>query len=58
MEILYLLIPMSMVLVFVILGVLYWAVESGQFEDIEAVGQRTLREADAEADSVPNPHSV
>jgi cbb3-type cytochrome oxidase maturation protein len=60
MEILYLLIPMSMVLVFVILAVLYWAVESGQFEDIEAVGQKTLNEAGAEAetDFEPNPRVV
>jgi cbb3-type cytochrome oxidase maturation protein len=58
MEILFLLVPMSMVLVFAILAVLYWAVESGQFEDMEAVGQRALREADAESDSDPNPHVV
>ncbi len=44
MEILYLLIPLSVALVFVVLIGLYWAVNSGQFEDIEDEGQRILRD--------------
>lgn len=44
MEILYLLIPLSVVLVFLILGGLWWAVDSGQFEDIESEGERILSE--------------
>lgn len=44
MDILYLLIPLSVTLVFAILGALWWAVDRGQFEDIEAEGERILRE--------------
>jgi cbb3-type cytochrome oxidase maturation protein len=39
MDILYLLIPLSVVLVFFILGGLWWAIDRGQFEDIEAEGK-------------------
>jgi len=45
MESLYLLIPLSVVLVFFILGGLWWAIERGQFEDIEAEGERILRDS-------------
>ncbi|GHC91240.1 hypothetical protein GCM10007320_40070 [Pseudorhodoferax aquiterrae] len=44
MDILFLLIPLSVVLVFCILGGLWWAIQRGQFEDIEAEGERILRE--------------
>jgi cbb3-type cytochrome oxidase maturation protein len=43
MDILYLLIPLSVALVFFILAGLWWAVNQGQFEDIEAEGERILR---------------
>jgi cbb3-type cytochrome oxidase maturation protein len=43
MEILYVLIPVSVLLVLVILAVLGWAVNSGQFEDIEQEGLRILQ---------------
>ncbi len=42
MDILYLLIPLSAVLVLAILGVFGWAVSRGQFEDLEQEGQRIL----------------
>ena len=42
MDILYLLIPLSVGLVFVILGVLAWAIYRGQFDDVEREGQRIL----------------
>jgi len=42
MDILYLLIPLSVVLVFFILGGFWWAIFRGQFEDIEAEGERIL----------------
>lgn len=42
MDILFLLVPLSVVLVFLILLGLWWAVYSGQFEDIEAEGERIL----------------
>ena len=43
-DILYLLIPLSVVLVFAILAGLWWAIHRGQFEDIEAEGERILRD--------------
>ena len=42
MDILYLLIPLSAVLVLIILGVFGWAVHQGQFEDLEREGARIL----------------
>jgi cbb3-type cytochrome oxidase maturation protein len=44
MDILFLLIPLSVILVLVILGGLWWAIYSGQFEDIESEGERILHE--------------
>ena len=49
MEILYLLIPMSAVLVLGILGVFAWALHNGQFDDLEQHGQQIL---DADTGSV------
>ncbi|MEY2690598.1 MAG: cbb3-type cytochrome oxidase assembly protein CcoS [Pseudomonadota bacterium] len=42
MDILYLLIPLSVVLVFAILVVFAWALKSGQFDDLEREGLRLL----------------
>ncbi|KZE35120.1 cbb3-type cytochrome oxidase assembly protein CcoS [Crenobacter luteus] len=42
MESLYLLIPMSIVLVFVIGALFWWATRSGQFDDLEGPGHRIL----------------
>jgi cbb3-type cytochrome oxidase maturation protein len=47
MDILFLMIPLSVALVFLILAGLYWAVEGGQFEDIERQGQQILHEEPA-----------
>ncbi|MBU0917691.1 cbb3-type cytochrome oxidase assembly protein CcoS [Aquabacterium parvum] len=47
MEILYVLIPVSVLLVLAILAVLGWAIHSGQFEDIEAEGHRILQAGEA-----------
>ena len=46
MEILYLLIPMSVVLVFAIAVVFWWSVKSGQFEDLEGPAYRILMDDD------------
>jgi len=43
MDILYLLIPLSVALVFFILAGMWWSVNCGQIEDIEAEGERILR---------------
>jgi cbb3-type cytochrome oxidase maturation protein len=40
MDILYLLIPLSVVLVFAILGALWWAISGGQFDDVEREAAR------------------
>ena len=45
MDILYLLIPLSVILVFFILGGLWWAIHRGQFDDLESQGQRALRDS-------------
>lgn len=44
MDILFLLVPLSVILVLIILGGLWWAIYSGQFEDIEEEGERILHE--------------
>ena len=44
MDSLYLLIPLSIVLVLAIAGVLVWSVLSGQFDDLESDGRRVLDE--------------
>jgi cbb3-type cytochrome oxidase maturation protein len=46
MDILYLLIPMSVVLVFVIGLVFGWALKRGQFDDLEGPGYRILMDDD------------
>ncbi|MBA4267537.1 MAG: cbb3-type cytochrome oxidase assembly protein CcoS [Comamonadaceae bacterium] len=42
MSILYLLIPISVLLVFVIIGIFWWALQGGQFDNIEREGERIL----------------
>ena len=42
MDILFLLIPLSVLLALAIIGVLAWAVWAGQFEDLESESQRIL----------------
>lgn len=59
MDILYLLIPLSLVLVFVIAAVFWWSLKSGQFEDLEGPGYRLLMDDDkadlAESGVSPKP---
>ena len=43
MDILFLLIPLSVVLALLILGALAWAVWRGQFDSVDAEGERILR---------------
>jgi cbb3-type cytochrome oxidase maturation protein len=50
MDILYLLIPLSAVLVLGILGVFAWALERGQFDDLERHGEELLGSDDAAFD--------
>jgi cbb3-type cytochrome oxidase maturation protein len=51
MESLYLLIPVSVLLVLGILAVFGWAVHRGQFEDVDAEGERILTEDCASLDN-------
>lgn len=44
MDVMYLLIPISVLLVFGIIGVFWWALQSGQFDNIEREGQRILND--------------
>ena len=46
MEILYLLIPLSLVLVGIIIWVFLWAVRSGQFDDLEGPAHQILMDDD------------
>lgn len=50
MEILYLLIPLSAVLVLGIVGIFGWAVHAGQFEDLDREAGRALAEETAALD--------
>ena len=46
MDILYLLIPLSLVLAFVIGAAFWWSVGSGQFDDLEGPSHRILQDDD------------
>jgi cbb3-type cytochrome oxidase maturation protein len=46
MDILYLLIPLSVVLVFLIGAVFWWSLKSGQFDDLEGPAHRILNDDD------------
>jgi len=50
MDILYLLIPLSLVLVGVIVWVFMWAIRSGQFDDLEGPAYRILMDDDDAVD--------
>ena len=47
MEILYLLIPLSLVLVGIIIWIFLWAVRSGQFDDLEGPAHQILMDDDS-----------
>ena len=69
MESLYLLIPLSIVLVFLIGVIFWWSVRNGQFDDLEGPGYRVVTDDDdppaptpdrsspMEGKSVGNPHA-
>ncbi|NKB37224.1 MAG: cbb3-type cytochrome oxidase assembly protein CcoS [Gammaproteobacteria bacterium] len=46
MEVIYLLIPISLILVGVIIYFLFWAIRSGQFDDMEGSGFQILMDDD------------
>jgi cbb3-type cytochrome oxidase maturation protein len=51
MDILYLLIPLSAVLVLAIIGVFGWALHRGQFDDLEREGERILQQEASAVDT-------
>ncbi len=55
MDILFLLIPLSLVLVALIALALLWAVRSGQFEDLEGPAWRILEDDDRPRPDPPRP---
>ena len=50
MSILYLLIPISLLLLGLILWILFWAVRSGQFDDLEGPAHRILMDEERVVD--------
>jgi cbb3-type cytochrome oxidase maturation protein len=46
MDILFLLVPVSVLLALGVVGLLAWSVWSGQFEDVESEGQRIFQGSD------------
>jgi cbb3-type cytochrome oxidase maturation protein len=53
MDSLYLLIPLSIVMVLAIGGLLAWSVLSGQFDDLDSEGRRILEDDDKPRDDAP-----
>lgn len=51
MDIIFLLIPLSLVLIAIIAAVLLWAVRSGQYDDLEAPRHRILMDDDGIVDT-------
>ena len=47
MDILYLLIPVSIIFVIIIAGVFVWSVKSGQYDDMEGPAHKILMDNDA-----------
>ncbi|HLU76648.1 MAG TPA: cbb3-type cytochrome oxidase assembly protein CcoS [Burkholderiales bacterium] len=54
MDVLYLLIPLSLVLVFLIAVVFWRALKSGQFDDLEGPGFKILLDDDRPSDTPPS----
>ncbi len=51
MDVLFLLVPLSVLLALAVVGLLAWAVWSGQFEDIESEGQRIMLDRNDSSDA-------
>lgn len=50
MEILYLLIPLSIILVLIIACIFIWSIQSGQYDDLEGPGYQILMDDDRTGD--------
>ena len=51
MDILYLLIPFSVLLVLALLGIFAWALNGGQFDDLQREGERILADGSPSLDT-------
>jgi cbb3-type cytochrome oxidase maturation protein len=58
MESLYLLIPLSIVILAVAVAIFFWAVKSGQYEDVDREGDRILFDDDEELTSEQVPRTT
>lgn len=54
MEIVYLLVPVSLILVYLIGALFWWAVRRGQFDDLEGPAHRILMDDDATSKGAGN----
>ncbi|ABP33672.1 cbb3-type cytochrome oxidase assembly protein CcoS [Polynucleobacter asymbioticus] len=57
MESLYILIPLSLVLVGLLAWILHWSVKSGQFDDLNGPGESILMDDDVPAQHKVSEHS-
>ena len=53
MDILFLLVPLSVILALAVMALLAWSVWSGQFEDVEKEGQRILLDEEPQNSASP-----
>ena len=58
MESLYLLIPLSLVLVGLLVWILNWSIKSGQFDDLDGPGEAILMDDDAPIAKEVSEHSL
>ena len=58
MEALYLLVPLSVVLVFAIAIAFWWSLRNGQYDDLEGPGYRVLMDDDKAVDKAAGPERV
>lgn len=54
MDILYLLIPISLIIVSLIVAAFLWAIHSGQFDDLEGPAHSILMDDDSQHDDISN----
>jgi cbb3-type cytochrome oxidase maturation protein len=57
MEVILVLIPVTLVIVGLALAAFFWAVDDGQYDDVERRGSETLFAADAEPANHPRPNN-
>lgn len=58
MEVIFLLILVSLVFIALLAAALFWAVKSGQFDDMEGHGHQILMDDDAENEEQDDEHSI